>query len=219
MSCRADLQRKYWDKLYQPDDYVYGTEPSSFLRQQAFRLAPGMEALLLGDGEARNGVWLARQGLNVVSADLSRNAHRKAVRLARRHGVRLTFECCNIFERRWRRGRFDLVAAIYLHFPHLERRKLHSRMADWLKEGGWLLLEAFHLRQAERSGQLEDAGLFYSEDILRQDFHRLEIQELAVHVVTLNEGTMHQGGADVVRLVARRPSASSWQGRSLRCAT
>jgi cyclopropane fatty-acyl-phospholipid synthase-like methyltransferase len=209
LSCRADLQRKYWDELYRRGDYVYGTEPSSFLRKQAFRLKPGMEALLPGDGEGRNGVWLARQGLNVVSADLSRNAHRKAVRLARRHDVRLTFECCNILEREWEPGQFDLVAAIYLHLPHLERQMLHSRMADWLKEGGWLLLEAFHFRQAERSGQREEAGLLYSEEILRQDFHFLEIDELAVDVVTLKEGTMHQGAADVLRLVAHKPSAPS----------
>ena len=209
MPCRADLQRKYWDQLYQPSGYIYGTEPSSFLRQQAFRLTPGMKALLVGDGEGRNGVWLAQQGLNVVSADLSQNAQMKALHLARRHGVRLTFECCNILERSWRRGHFDLVAAIYLHLPPLERRMLHNRMADWLKEGGWLLLEAFHLRQAKRSGQPEDAGLLYSEDPLRQDFRSLEIAELAVDVVTLNEGAMHQGAADVLRLVARRPPASS----------
>jgi 2-polyprenyl-3-methyl-5-hydroxy-6-metoxy-1,4-benzoquinol methylase len=195
--------------IYQPSGYVYGTEPSSFLRQQAFRLIPGMEALVLGDGEGRNGVWLARQGLIVVSADLSKNAHRKAVRLARQHRVRVTFECCDFLERRWQPGQFDLVAAIYLHLPQLERRTLHRRMANWLKQGGWLLLEAFHLRQAARSGQPEDAGLLYTEDIIRQDFHSLEIEELGVDVVTLNEGTMHQGVADVLRLVARRPSASS----------
>lgn len=209
MSCHADLQRKYWDGLYQPSDYVYGTKPSAFLRQQAFRLAPGMQALLLGDGEGRNGVWLARQGLNVVSADLSRNAQMKAGRLAHRHGVRLTFECCNILEHKWQPGQFDLIAAIYLHLPQMERQILHRRMADWLKKGGWLLLEGFHQRQAERSGQLEDATSLYSESILRQDFHLLEIHELSVDVVSLNEGTMHQGAADVLHLVARRPSAPS----------
>ena len=217
MSCRPDLQQKYWDELYQPSHYLYGTEPSAFVRRQAFRLRPGMHALLAGDGEGRNGVWLARQGLKVVSVDLSRNAQMKAIRLAQRHGVRLKFECCNILERRWRRGQFDLVAAIYLHLPHSQRKMLHNRMADWLKAGGCLLLEAFHLRQAELSGQpsgqpsgqSEDTGLLYSQDILREDFHRLEIQELTVDVVTLNEGTMHQGAAHVLRLVARKPSAPS----------
>lgn len=178
-----------------------------------------MTALLVGDGEGRNGVWLARQGLNVVSADLSRNAQTKAIRLARQYGVCLTFECCNILERRWQRGQFDFVAAIYLHLPQLERQMLHNHMADSLKEGGWLLLEAFHLRQAKRSGQarseqVEDAGLLYSEEILRQDFLGLEIQVLAADVVTLNEGTMHQGAADVLHLLARKPSDRSCSYRS-----
>lgn len=209
MSCRADLQRKYWDELYRPSDYVYGTEPSTFLCRQAFRLTPGMHALLLGDGEGRNGVWLARQGLNVVSVDLSRNAQMKAAHLARRHDVRLTFECCNILEHKWLADQFDLIAVIYLHLPRMERQILHRRMADWLKKDGWLLLEGFHQRQAERLGQLEDAASLYSEKILRQDFHRLEIHELAVDVVSLNAGTMHQGAADVLHLVARKPSAPS----------
>jgi 2-octaprenyl-6-methoxyphenol hydroxylase len=46
-----------------------------------------MRALALGDGEGRNGVWLAQQGLAVTSLDWSPVGVAKAAQLARRRGV------------------------------------------------------------------------------------------------------------------------------------
>ncbi len=52
-------------------DYIFGTKPNRFLAAQAHRLTPGGRALAIADGEGRNGVWLARQGLQVTSVELS----------------------------------------------------------------------------------------------------------------------------------------------------
>ena len=53
----------YWERIYSNPAYVYGTSPNRYLVAQQPRLKPGMQALAIGDGEGRNGVWLARQGL------------------------------------------------------------------------------------------------------------------------------------------------------------
>ena len=46
-----------------------------------------MCALVPGDGEGRNGVWLAEQGLRVDTLDLSAKGVEKARRLAEARGV------------------------------------------------------------------------------------------------------------------------------------
>lgn len=49
----------FWDQQFGADGYKYGTQPNAFLVAQAHRLKPGGDVLVPGDGEGRNGVWLA----------------------------------------------------------------------------------------------------------------------------------------------------------------
>ena len=76
-----------WDERYRPAAYAYGLEPNAFLASQAHRLKAGMRALVPGDGEGRNGVWLAGQGLEVDAFDLSAVGVAKAKALAAERGA------------------------------------------------------------------------------------------------------------------------------------
>ena len=82
---KADTLR--WNTRYATGDYVFGIAPNAFLEAQAHRLKAGMQALAVADGEGRNGVWLARQGLDVTSLDWSARGLAKARAFASRHGV------------------------------------------------------------------------------------------------------------------------------------
>ena len=194
-----------WDKLYATDRYVYGTNPNRYLQEHAFRLRPGMKALMIGDGEGRNGTWLASQGLNVVSLDLSPVGIEKARRLAHERKVSLTFECCNLLEWTWPLAEFDFVAAIYLQLCEAERRIVHGKVIQCLKENGLLMLEAFqHRHQACGPLARQAVATYYSAAILEHDFRDLEIIELLEQRVPICEGFMHQGNAEIVRLVAQK---------------
>jgi len=81
-----------WNQRYDTDAYVYGIEPNNFLRSQAWRLTPGGSALLVADGEGRNGVWMAGQGLDVLSVDNSAVGLTKARKLADTMRVRIATE-------------------------------------------------------------------------------------------------------------------------------
>ena len=102
---RADIAR--WDARYGTDDYVFGTEPNAFLASQAHRLMPGMSVLAVADGEGRNGVWLAAQGMNVLSVDASETGLEKARKLAAARGVRIATERVDLGEWNWGVERFD----------------------------------------------------------------------------------------------------------------
>jgi hypothetical protein len=56
--------QEMWDKRFSTPEYLFGQEPSAFLVSPAHRFPSG-KALALADGEGRNSVLLARQGLTV----------------------------------------------------------------------------------------------------------------------------------------------------------
>lgn len=209
----------FWNQRFAAPDYVYGTAPNAYLAAQKGRLRAGMKALVPGDGEGRNGVWLARQGLDVLSVDFSAVGLQKAQALAVSYGVTLRTEECDLTTRTWEQEAFDLVVAIFVHLPPAVRQSVHRSFFCALKPGGLLILEAFSHKQLEyqkkyRSGGPPALELLYSAEMLRQDFlvvrrcsrAAAEIIELSEQEVELQEGTSHCGVAHVVRLLLRKPS-------------
>ncbi len=198
-----------WDARYAPEPYAYGEAANGFLVAQGGRLAPGMRALVPGDGEGRNGVWLAGQGLSVDTLDLSAHGVAKARRLAARRGVSLNATQADALAWDWPREAYDLVALIYLHLAVDERRFLHAKALAALKRGGLIVIEAFRPEQlaaqaAGARGGPRDARLLYSRADLAADFAGQEIVELSEASVALDEGALHVGASAVVRAIVRR---------------
>ena len=195
----------FWDTKYAGADYRYGTRPNAFLTQQAPLLAAGSHVLAVGDGEGRNGVWLAQQGHRVVSVDASPRALQKAAKLAMDRGVGLTTICADLTDWSWPTGTYDAVVAIFLHVASQHRRILHRAMLEALVPGGLVVLEAFTADQlAWSSGGPRDPDLLYDADGLRADFAGAEIVMLRQRLTRLAEGPAHDGPAVVASLVARR---------------
>src|SRR4051812_29861750 len=77
----------FWNERYANRDYLYGTEPNSFLAKHHNLL--GSPVLSLSEGEGRNAVFLAARGLEVVGVDISAVALERAKRLAESCGVEI----------------------------------------------------------------------------------------------------------------------------------
>ncbi len=200
------MSTDFWNSRYAEPGYAYGTEPNAFLVSQKEYLKPGGKALAVADGEGRNGVWLAQQGLDVLSVDASEVGLRKMQELAADRGVRIRTEKVELTTWAWPEQKFDIVAAIYIHFPPEVRARMHRRMFEALKPGGILILEAFTPEQLDyKSGGPPVLEMLYSADMLRIDFAGGEILLLEELVTELTEGQYHRGPGAVVRLVLRRP--------------
>jgi SAM-dependent methyltransferase len=196
-----------WDERYAQQGYVFGEEPNAFLARQKHRLWPGARALAVADGEGRNGVWLAEQGLDVVSVDGSPIAQDKARRLAQRRGVQLTFELADLSAWTWPEQAFDVVAGIFIQFagPDL-RPRMFDGMRQALRPGGLLLLEGYRPEQlAYGTGGPPAVENLYTEDMLREAFADMEILELSSYDAVLAEGSGHAGMSALIDLVAQRP--------------
>lgn len=200
---------RFWDERYCESGYAYGTVPNQFLTQQQHRFKPGMKTLVVGDGEGRNGVWLAAQGLDVLSIDLSPVGLEKAQALAAQYQVQLQTQCADLTTWDWSATIYDLVVSIYVHFAPEVRQRMHQSMLIALKPGGLLILEAFNQDQLQYQRKYDSGGpkiwnMLYSSEMLRQDFASGEILELTETITELHEGQYHNGKATVIRLILQK---------------
>ena len=195
----------FWDHLYAPDVYRYGLEPNEFFAEHTGAMPSGMKALLPGDGEGRNGVWLARQGHDVTIVDASARGLDKARTLAEHYRVNPTFVHADLTVWEPEPDTFDLVGALYVHIKSALRAGVHTKYAAALKPGGTLLIEAFSLAQMTYgSGGPGNPDLLFSIDQLREDFDGLIIEKLDEEEVILDHGTAHEGEGVVIRLIAKK---------------
>jgi 2-polyprenyl-3-methyl-5-hydroxy-6-metoxy-1,4-benzoquinol methylase len=200
---------QFWDDRYGESGYVYGTAPNQFLTEQQHRLKPGIKALVVGDGEGRNGVWLATQGLDVLSIDLSPVGLEKAQSLANQHQVQIKTQCADLTTWDWVVAEYDLVVSIYVHFASEVRQRIHRSMLKALKPGGLIVLEAFNLEQLQYQREYNSGGppipeMLYQPEMLREDFVGGEMIELTETITELHEGQYHNGKASVIRLVLQK---------------
>src|SRR5690348_17670254 len=105
-----------WEARFATPDYAFGKEPNYFLKSRGQILPRRGKALGVADGEGRNGVWLAEQGLDVVSLDFSPSAQRKARALAKERGVTVTVLQGDVHTFDYPEAAFDLVAEIFTQF-------------------------------------------------------------------------------------------------------
>ncbi len=198
-------KQESWEDRYAGDDYLFGTEPNDFLAEETARLVPGARALSVADGEGRNGVWLAQQGLDVVSVDFSHNALAKADALAAQRGVSIETVRADLFHWDWPVGAFDLVVAFFIHPGPQEQPILLNAMYQALKPGGLLIFEAYAKAQANNEyGGPGDPAHLYSSAILRQALDRAKILLLQEKTIIRRSGRFPGKPADVVRCIAKR---------------
>jgi cyclopropane fatty-acyl-phospholipid synthase-like methyltransferase len=198
-----------WNERFGGAEYFYGTEPNAFLASQVHLLQAGKTVLSVADGEGRNGVWLAKQGLDVLAVDFSENALEKSRRLAASRGVSLQTELVDVHTWDWGENRFDVIVAIFIQFASsAERPALHRAIQQALKPGGLLLLQGYTPKQLEyRTGGPSNVDNLYTAEDLRRDFGAMEILQLREHDAEISEGPGHSGMSALVDLVARKKPA------------
>lgn len=195
-----------WDARYAAGGFQFGEAPNAYLEAHGHRLRPGTRALCLGDGEGRNGAWLAARGLDVTTVDWSPLGVAKARVLAASRGVALRAEVADLTAwDAWPVGACDLVAWVFVHLPPADRAAVAERAVAALAPGGWLLLEGFSpAQEGRRSGGPKDRALLWTGAEARRLFGALTLEECLEGTVRLDEGPRHQGEAEVVRGLWRR---------------
>ena len=202
-----------WNARYQDagDDYLFGTEPNHFLAHRTDLLRNGRTALCVADGEGRNSVWLAEQGLEVTAVEISPVALEKARRLAAGRRVGIDFLQADMLAPGWppapMHGAFDWVIGIFIQFTGPEERaRQFAAMKQLTCRGGRILLQGYTPKQIEYAtggpGVLEN---LYTPELLREAFAGWEIEELVDYEEDVIEGRGHAGRSALIGMVARKP--------------
>jgi SAM-dependent methyltransferase len=195
-----------WEARFAAAGYIFGTAPNAFLKSQAHLLKPGQRALAVADGEGRNGVWLAEQGLDVLALDFSPKALKKARALAAERGVNLRTERADLEQWQWPTAAFDVIAAIFIQFADPPfRQKIFAGIKRALKPGGLLLMQGYRPEQLNYgTGGPPHAENMYTRALLEDafgDFASLDIKE---HDSMVAEGSGHAGMSALIDFVGRK---------------
>lgn len=202
-----------WTTRYRDagEHYLFGTEPNHFLLQRAQLLASGKTAMAVADGEGRNSVWLAEQGLQVTATEISHAALEKAKRLAAGKHVEVDFVQADMLSAGWPprklHNTFDWVIGIFIQFAiPPERERQFASMKLITAPRGRILLQGYTPKQLQyKTGGPSAVENLYTTELLREAFSDWHIEELIEYEAEISEGLGHQGMSALIGMVARKP--------------
>jgi 2-polyprenyl-3-methyl-5-hydroxy-6-metoxy-1,4-benzoquinol methylase len=200
-----------WDARFSTEDYIFGTAPNVWLAQHRDLLPAGGRVLAVADGEGRNSVWLAQQGMQVDAFDISPVGVSKANKLAQQANVQVNYQVCGADKFDWKPEAYDAVVAIFIQFADPDARaRLFAHMKSALKPDGLICCRA--IRRSNWITALVDHRALitlYTEELLRDAFNDMTIVELQAYESVLAEGTQHSGRSALIGMVARKATDSS----------
>lgn len=195
---------QFWNERFATEEYVYGTEPNLFFKEQLQKLTPG-KLLFPAEGEGRNAVYAAENCWDVVAFDSSIEGKKKAKKLALGKGVKIDYIINDYDNISFEPASFDCVVLIFAHMHPLKRNEFHQKLISFLKPGGTVILEGFAKKQIKNNtGGPRNVDMLFSREEMQMDFGNLTSLKISETDIVLNEGPFHQGKASVIRVTGQK---------------
>jgi 2-polyprenyl-3-methyl-5-hydroxy-6-metoxy-1,4-benzoquinol methylase len=198
---------QFWNERFDKKEFIFGKEPNEYLVEQASRyLNPKSSVLCIADGEGRNGVWLAKQGMRVTGFDVSDIALSKANQFAKENQVNIQYSLCDTDGFDWQANSYDAVIGIFIQFADPEMRaRIFKQVHQTLKPGGLFILQGYTPKQLEyRTGGPSLIEHLYTEEMIRELSQGLEILNIQCYEKELSEGARHTGMSALLGMVAKK---------------
>ncbi|MGM0845722.1 MAG: SAM-dependent methyltransferase [Bacillota bacterium] len=196
----------HWDERFSTKSYVYGTEPNEFLKEAQQKLQLKGKALAIAEGEGRNAVFLAKQGMDVTTWDYAASGLEKTKRLAESMGVSVHTELVDLNEAEWPKGRWDEIVCIFGHFPEELRQKTLTGVRDSVKPGGYFVSEVYSRYQLPyKSGGPKTEDMLYSPEEFLHTFSDWRTVHFFTGEVVRHEGELHNGLSHVIQFIGQKP--------------
>lgn len=193
-----------WNDRFKNEKYVYGTEPNVFLKEKQSLLSG--EVLSIAEGEGRNAVFLADQGLSVTAWDYAEYGLDKVDKLAAKQNVRVNTELVDLAEAQWQQNRWDGIVNVFGHFPGEIRHKTIKGVKEALKPGGYFIAEVYsHYQIPYGSGGPKEVDFLYRPEDFLQEFSDWRIVHFFMGEVIRHEGDLHNGLSHVIQFIGQKP--------------
>ena len=198
--------RKFWNERYSAQDYAYGEAPNGILAESRAHLPATGRALCLAEGEGRNAVWLAEQGLRVTAVDIAEQGMAKARALAERRGVQIETRVCDLREFDPGVGAWEVIVSVFAHLPPQVRAEVHARCVQALVPGGVFVYIGYAPEQLGRgTGGPKEAALLPAIADIEAEFAGLTCVHRAHGPRHISEGHFHTGDGWVNVWIGRKP--------------
>jgi len=198
---------QFWNQRFDKEEFIFGKEPNEYLVEQTQKyLKPGNKVLCIADGEGRNGIWLAKQGMQVIGFDASDIALAKAKQFAKDNQVEVEYSFSDTDGFVWHANTYDAVIGIFIQFADPEmRERIFQKTYEALKPGGLFILQGYTPKQLEyKTGGPSLIEHLYTEEMIRDLAIDFEILELVSYEKALSEGPRHTGMSALLGLVAKK---------------
>ena len=184
---------------------IYGTEPNEFLAEAHSKLQLSGNVLTIAEGEGRNAIYLAEQGMNVTAWDYAESGLEKTKRLAEERNVSVKTELVDLNEASWEKDKWDELVCVFGHFPKDLRQRTLQSIKEAVKPGGYFLAEVYSIHQIPyNSGGPKDMDLLYAPEEFLQTFNDWHIVHLFMGEVVRSEGELHKGLSHVIQFVGQK---------------
>ncbi len=202
--------KEMWDSRYATTDYAYGITPNVFFKDTVKKYNLKGKILLPAEGEGRNAVFAAKNGLEAIAFDISIEGKNKALKLSKQENVEIKYEVGDFFELDLIHRKYESAALIFAHFPPPLLSKYHKKIGDLILPNGIIILEGFSKNNLKNSAENSDIGgpkkveMLFSKESIKKDFPDFEILLLEEKEVELTEGNFHNGTGSVIRFIGRK---------------
>ena len=199
---------QFWNERFDKEEFIFGKEPNEYLVEKTHQyLKPNQKVLCIADGEGRNGIWLAKQGMQVAGFDASDIALSKANQFAKDNQVTVEYTFSDTDSFAWHANTYDAVIGIFIQFADAAmRERIFQKTYEALKPGGIFILQGYTPKQLEyKTGGPSLIEHLYTEELIRSLAKDFNILELRSYEKELSEGPRHTGMSAIMGLVAQKP--------------
>lgn len=197
-----------WEDRFAQEGYLFGTDPVPFLLKHAGLFEKGRSVLSIAEGEGRNGVHLAKRGLDVTGVEFAPSAVAKAEKLARQNDVQPTFIQADLFEWDWPSDSFDITLGLFFQFiGPAQRDILWRKMLAATRPGGLIMIHGYTPKQIELgTGGPPFVENMYTRDSFADVFAACEVLVCEDYEAEQKSGSAHVGMSALIDFVARKPA-------------
>ena len=198
---------QFWNERFDKAEFIFGKEPNEYLVESSLKyLKKNDKVLCIADGEGRNGVWLAKQGMQVVGFDASDVALAKAKQFAKDNQVQVDYTFSDTDSFIWHPNTYDAVVAIFIQFADpAMRERIFKETYQALKPGGIFILQGYTPKQLEyKTGGPSLIEHLYTEEMIRDLAKDFQILDLCCYEKELSEGARHTGMSALLGMIAKK---------------
>ncbi len=198
---------QFWNERFDKEEFIFGKEPNEYLVEKTSQYLKSKDKVLcIADGEGRNGVWLAKQGMQVIGFDASDIALAKAKQFAKDKQVEVEYSFSDTDSFTWQANTYDAVIGIFIQFADpAMRERIFKQTYQALKPGGIFILQGYTPKQLEyKTGGPSLIEHLYTEELIRSLAKDFQILELVSYEKELSEGPRHTGMSAILGLVAKK---------------